>query len=619
MELAIPLIALGGLYVVSNQKTESCDNDKTFGKNSLKNQNQNQNTQSSLQKVTKETFENMGASRNYLPNTNTPPQNFPITNQSQLLDHVGVYVNPNQSTDKYFDQNYYETRVNEGIRTGKEIQQIFSLSGDYVDRSSFKHNNMVPFNGGKVKGYTYKVNMAESVLDNMTGSGTQMIKKVEQAPLFKPEENVTWTHGMPNQSDFLQSRVAPGLRNNNVKPFESMQVGPGLNQGYSNEGSGGFNSGMEFRDQWLPKNVDELRVATNPKLEYDLNGLQGPSYSHVQNVGIIGRVEKQRPDTFFLNTPDRWFTTVNGEKAERQRPEEELGIVKRNSCDMNMNLAGPAGPINNEANYVPPNFEPSKRQKSETTDVGASNASKNGPATLDSLLSGTYTNYNNNRTTTTQADTFRSGFSGAIGAAIAPIMDVLRPSRKEEIVENARIYGQAGSSVSSNYVNNPNDVTGKTIKETTMYAPTFNVDNQREQQYLNLYKNPDPTQRDSTNISTYGVVGNNQRGPSNYDAVYRQTNNEIKSQTIYNRPNQGGTQIFNQQMNVNIARQDSDRYNNRLFTPHSVISTPPNKNTYGNMGVPQQLPMNYMNDRNRPDVLNAFKNNPFTQSLQSVA
>ena len=165
---------------------------------------------------------------------------------------------------------------------------------------------MVPFNGGKVKGYTYNADTAETILDNMIGNGSQIQKKIEQAPLFKPEENVQWAFGTPNNSDFYQSRVNPGTKNNNVKPFESEYVGPGLNQGYGSAGSGGFNSGMESRDSWLPKTVDQLRVDTNPKLEYELINHEGPAQSMIKNVGIIGRVEKQHPDTFFINSQDRW-------------------------------------------------------------------------------------------------------------------------------------------------------------------------------------------------------------------------------------------------------------------------------------------------------------------------
>ena len=110
-----------------------------------------------------------------------------------------------------------------------------------------------------------------------------------------------------------------------VKPFESIRVGPGLDKGYTADGSHGFNAGMESRDKWLPKTVDELRIATNPKQEYDLNGLQGPAQSQIKNVGIEGKMEKYRPDTFFINTQDRWLTTTGAEKAGQLVPEH---IVK---------------------------------------------------------------------------------------------------------------------------------------------------------------------------------------------------------------------------------------------------------------------------------------------------
>ena len=39
-------------------------------------------------------------------------------------------------------------------------------------------------------------------------------------------------------------------------------------QGYGVKGSGGFNSGLEARDKWRDKTIDDLRVKTNPKVSY---------------------------------------------------------------------------------------------------------------------------------------------------------------------------------------------------------------------------------------------------------------------------------------------------------------------------------------------------------------
>jgi hypothetical protein len=603
MELAIPLLALGGMYIVSNQTpSKSCDTEK--GK---------------TQKINQENFTSMGVNRNYLPNTNTPPQNFPVSNINQLVDTVQEYQNPNAATDKYFDQNAYQQRVRNNTPVGQNPQQIYSMTGNYLDSEQFKHNNMVPFNGGKVKGNTYDVNIAESVLDNMIGSGSQTIKKIEQAPLFKPEDNMQWAYGAPNNSDFYQSRVNPGMKNNNIKPFDSVMVGPGLDKGYNSvNGTGGYNSGMEARDKWLPYTVDQMRVATNPKLEYELTNHEGPANSYIKNAAsaeTMGRVEKQRPDTFFINTQDRWLTTTGAEKGETLRSIQEMGIVRRN--DIVTDYMGPAGAADRKAAYAPENFEKSKRQESMTTSVNHSSAQRRGPCTDTDNFLRSHTNYENNRSTMRQPETHRSGFSGAIGAVISPIMDMFRPTRKDETIHNVRIYGEAAPAVPKSYVYNPSDTTTTTIKETTLYAPTFNINNQKEGMYVNNAMPGEATQRDSTSCSYIGTSGGAATGfgDMSYSAAYNQHNNDIKSSTIINRSNQGGTQIFNQQMNLTTIKSDSDRFDGRVNPAISVTPLPPSAQTYGQINVPQYYNECAGCDRIQPDILNAFRNNPYTHSL----
>jgi hypothetical protein len=610
MEIAIPLIALGGMYVVSNQSNENC-------------------TKKEIRQKRQENFTNMGIrsnlgvrTDNYLPNTNIPPQNFPVSNINQLVDTVQEYPNPNAATDKYFNQNLYEQKVRNNVPVSKNPQEIYSLTGNYLDSAQFKHNNMIPFNGGKVKGRTYDMNINESVLDNMIGSGSQVIKKIEQAPLFKPEQNMQWAYGMPNQSDFYQSRVNPGMKNNNVKPFDTVMVGPGLDQGYGFNGSNGYNSGMEARDKWLPKTVDQLRVDTNPKLEYELLGHEGPADSFnkaAATVQMIGRVEKQRPDTFFINTQDRWLTTTGAEKGETLRPLQEMGVIRRN--DIPVDYMGPAGSVDMQAAVAPENYEPSKRHEVLTGGVNHSRATGQGNHTDKDMFLRSHTNYENNRSTLRQPDTHRSGFSGAIGAVIAPIMDMLKPTRKDETINNVRVYGDAGtSSMVKGPVYNPQDTTSTTIKETTLYSPNFNINNQKEGIYVNNYTAPGNTQRDTTSCEYYTAAGGYATGygDMSYEAAYRQHNNDIKSQTIENRPNQGGTQIFNQQMNLTTIKSDSDRMDGRVNPAFSRLSgLPPSVNTYGAIRVPQYYNECQMCDRIQPDILTAFKNNPYTHSLTS--
>jgi len=618
MEIAIPLIALGGMYVISNQSNKNQSNKNQTNKNQLNDKENytNMGIRTNLQSSNIESRFN-----NYLPNTNTPPSNYPIMNNDELVHNAQNYPNPNVATDKYLNQNVYQEKERSGSNVGNSISEIYSLTGNYMSSSEFIHNNMVPFTGPKARGQIYNNNNAETILDNYAGAGSQIVRKIEQAPLFKPQENVQWTHGTPNMSEFYQSRVNPATRNAMVKPFESIHVGPGLDQGYGTQGSDGFNSGMEARDKWLPKTVDELRVSTNPKQEYSLVNHEGPAQNYVKNVGIEGRVEKYRPDTFFINSQDRWLTTTGAEKANRVVSQEVFKTSNRN--ETTTYTQGTPNAVLKTASYVPKTYEETKRTQLEGFDVGHSVATCTAPFhnDKDNYLK-SHTNYENSRSINSQPDSFRSGFSSAIGAAIAPIMDILKPVRKEEYSCNARVYGNMIGEVPANYVLNEGDVPGTTVKETTIYQPNGYINSQKDNAgYMLSNDRPVPCQRDSTTHNKYSApIGGSasKYGSKNYDYVYRQTNNEAKEKTVIGRTNQGNAKMFNPQVNVSVAKVETDRNNNRLWAPQSVVPVGPSVQTYGRTNVPQYYDQCQGCERISPDLLTAFKENPYTQSLHSA-
>ena len=223
MEVAIPIVALGAMYVISNQ-------------------NKKENFQQRLPAYKME---------QELPNTAIPPTNFPVQTYSELPANVKYYANANAATDKYYQQDAYEKAIESKELNGSVHFQ--SLTGDIKPAKSIKHNNMVPFFGSHVTQQTVNLDSTEGRLDNLQGAGSQQFRKKEQAPLFAPQKNMGWAHGSPNMSDFMQSRVNPAMKMSNVKPFVSENVGPGLNRGYTTLGSGGYNSGMESRDRWIAK------------------------------------------------------------------------------------------------------------------------------------------------------------------------------------------------------------------------------------------------------------------------------------------------------------------------------------------------------------------------------
>ena len=597
MEVLIPIVALGGLALSMNDK------------------NENGNTTQSKNKASRNLEK---AKEGY---SNISPSDYPVKKSGKKSAAEGTnysaYNNPNDATAKYFDQNSYYQNDIRGKKVGSNINQVHSLTGSYVDESNFSHHNMVPFTGSKTTQQTLNGTRSDAMLDNMSGSGSQYITKQERAPLFKPEDNVQLAHGQPNMNDFFQSRSNPSLKFNNMKPFESEMVAPGLNAGYSSQGVGGLNAGMEAREAYMPKSVDDLRVATNPKLEYNLDNHQGPASSGVKNIGMMGKMEQHKPDTFYAQSEDRWLKTTSEVKAQTSRPTQEVHDTARMHSE---SYTGVAVASNKSANYVKGTFEPTHRQQLNTTPITNLQGPTAGFNTQGVKKS--YQKYTNNRDINNKAGTsYGSGFTNAIGAVIAPITQMLNPTKKQEVINNMRVYGNAGSTVEREQVFNPNDITPTTVKETTLHAPNTYMQNQGSDAYLVTQQQSIENQRDTTTLPFTGNAGgaSTKYGQTSSMSNYNQTNNEKKEQTIQGRTNNGNMQLFNSSINVNSAKRDNDRSNNRMWAPSNMPQQSMSKELYGKMIEPSQSNPNVEIERMQPDLLNAFRKNPYTQSLNSTA
>jgi hypothetical protein len=68
-----------------------------------------------------------------------------------------------------------------------------------------------------------------------------------------------------------------------------------------------------------------------------------------------------------------------------------------------------------------------------------------------------------------------------------------------------------------------------------------------------------------------------------------------------------------------MSKLDSDRENNRLWAPSATTASGPSVQTYGTTNTPQYVNAYQDNNRIAPDLLQAFKDNPYTHSLSSVA
>ena len=126
-------------------------------------------------------------------------------------------------------------------------------------------------------------------------------------------------------------------------------------------GNGGFNAGMEARDAWMPKNVDDLRVKTNPKQSF--GGVILGGKRPVQNLGVHGKMEKHGVDRSWEHGPERYFTTTGAHLKNRARDNVRIGPQNRDST---MEYFGNThNASNDQASYTKPVFRPSTKQAME--------------------------------------------------------------------------------------------------------------------------------------------------------------------------------------------------------------------------------------------------------------
>ena len=616
VEIALPLIGLGLIYIYSNK-----DNDKDNFVNMDKPINQ------SLSSI-----------------LDVPTKNFPVENKvigQNSINYTRQYTNPNQTTDKFFNnnvstlqsQNYQQSNnfnVNNSTNnsTNDSNNRMDSLTGNTFNKSDFTHNNMVPFFGSKVKGPLIDSMHSKTLLDNHQGAGTNHIKKVEQAPMFKPDDNIQFTHGAPNSSDFIQSRQMPSIKSSNVLPWKQEQVGPGLGLGSTTDGGGGFNSGMLNRDAWAPPTVDELRVKTNPKLSYELSGHEGPIGSNVQNPGIQGTIEKNRVATSFEIGPQRWLTTTGESIGQTSIPEHIIPERNRNSTSNSYFGSGGNDGIS-QASYTNSHYEPSNRPELCATDINPASAVGHGAVSSADYGANGYNILKNNRNTNCQTNNTGAagGINGAFKAMLAPIVDAIRPTRKENVICNANSTGNVAALVPNLPITNPTNKVKTTIKETTVDKVGLNYLNVShvsvpEGGYQSTQIQVKEQERNKCDSSNMGFVG----GPSTYEAQMNvnawdnQHNNVNK--TFENWPMQGGMAMQNTNNNICIGKKDTDRVNNRmqpqdfqLPKQNSIADTIPSLDSYGKINMPQEYSQEVNNDRMNPDMLSAFKNNPYAHNI----
>jgi len=508
------------------------------------------------------------------------------------LNNEGVY---SQYQDKYYSKSSIK---NDPYFNTATDATFLSLNGETVPNDSISHNNMNIFYRSKSYGALPDSSFEQPHLDHYSGAGSFSIEKKEVSPLFKPESSMQNVYGNQNQSEFLQSRVNDSMRRANTTPWEQVR---------DNKGEAGFNWAMADREKSMPKNVDELRVANNPKASYALE-YKAPAYDpkvNTPNTNHLGKFVKKGPDTYHMNNDLEMMGNATG--TLKQTVSSNQMLTKEQRDTTNVEYYGVRGgdeigyTTKGEAGFV------HKQSLCPDTTLNFGNSTLN-PVNAQNYGKAGYKSYTNNRDN--DADYFGAIQGAIVSNILSPLVKTLKHTKKKDC--EAPLSNLKGNVKSM--VFNPREHLQTTHREMNtekigMNHLTVERQNATGYQVANPYL-PD-TQRPSTNMEIYGQANGVDKQRS-YGAEYNQRNIH---KPYENRIPNGNRKEYHTDLNYKVVnKEQSNDYTALTSAPMGSHMQFIGEQTKQSTSYPN-INETYRNE----DLLKAFKSNPYTQPLGSFA
>jgi hypothetical protein len=517
---------------------------------------------------------------------------------------------------------------------------VSPLSGQRIPSAEFKHNNMQPFFGGRIK-QNIAPQANTSMLDAYNGSGSTQIKKKEVENMFETSRAPYGNpYGMEDNTEFFQSRVASQapLVRNGERPFEPTKVGAGIGEKFGFAGKGGFQQ-MEINEIMRPKDTNELRVLSNPKETYDTPMVPGGHFIGVNaEVSDVGEVRKYKPDSFYIDeSGERFFVTTGDLIKETVRSVQVLPHTAR--PETSVEYEGIAASQDFGESYVTGSYRMPMAQQYGgagyrnadmtsyyTKDTGAAEADY-GKSSIEIRP--------NERNETSERVMALNAVPADNQMVSTHYTDDARPTRRAETVGNIRMtgtpitYAERAPAIT---VWDPKDIARTTVKESTIYLDRMGVaggDGASATNRLKVY-DPDDIARStqkaqlSANLSWTGPGGNGAWN-DNMDPTfaYNMRTNPNKEQIARGRKPIGGSgssATFNGDPGIqNSKKLDTDFINDRALAINRSLDLTPGVGDLGRMEYRVPLKLDVSRERNTYDAVHAVDNNPLMQSLRKNA
>ena len=511
----------------------------------------------------------------------------------------------------------------------KETSVVSGLSGQEIQSSDFKHNNMQPYFGGRIK-QNMTASANTSKLDMFTGAGSTDIQKQEISPMFNTAIPFGQPFGNEANAGFIRSRIVEPGRRNNEKPFEPTRVGAAVGEKGGITGKGGFQQ-MEVNEimkRAMPT-TDKLRTADKPKLSYNNQVIPGVHF--VTSAAMdSGEVRKYRPDTFFLNeTGERNGVATSEVRKGANRPTQILKYTTR--TDTTEELIG--APASQEAfkSYVAGDYKTPIGQQYGGAGYRNTDGSGYGAGPRDDYGAATYEVRPNERLATQDRVMGLNLSPGDTGAVPVHYNDDARPTRRGDTVGNIRQSGTAtGYAAGAPAITSwdPSDVARTTVKETTVdwdYRGIMGPGAGPER--LKVYDPNDiakPTQKSqlSQDSRMAGPAISVNKDFLSHESAFNMRKNESKQIVAKLRKpiaGNGNIAINNANIRQTAKRLTADDISDRAMAVNRAMEMTPGSADLGQVRPRLPLNLNVSAERNQSFMVDSIENNPLNQSLRRNA
>jgi len=505
-----------------------------------------------------------------------------------------------------------------------------ALSGQSMSASEFVHNNMQPFFGSRVR-QNVDPQANSGYLDKYTGAGSTQIKKREVETMFdNTQEPFGNVFGLENASEFVQSRINDPRNRSGERPFEPVMVAPGVGEGFSSTGKGGFQQ-FEVNDVMMKslRKTDDLRTANNPKLSYKTPIIPGQQFIG-KSAEDAGEVRKYRPDTFYIDETGERFGAAGDSSFQKEtsRPVQIMPYTTR--PETSVEYKGPGASQDAGKNYVVGSYrKPMVTQYSGSGPRNADATGYNMKAENDDFGKESFEIRPNERYFTSERGQGLNLSPAEAGAVTTHYEDESRPTRRSETIGNYQAGNATGYAAGAPAITvwDPSDIARTTVKEGTIVLDRFGVAAPADgPARLTVYDPSDiarPTQKaqiSAKSAYTGGPKAAHERHMQ-HTFAYNMRLNPNKQAIAKGRQLGGGNiQMFKgDEPNVTSKKLDIDVINDRAMAVNRSLDLGPGSADIGRAKYRVPLKLDVASDRNMREMIEATESNPLVQSLRKNA